>query len=109
MDNNSAATTFTAYLPDGRVITRTSKTREYIHVVISQDARTGEWGVHSWSQSGSAANKKYQQVYNRSDCTNVRIIDCYSQEWAAQHPKTAAALARCLRAMPHQGGFPAGE
>lgn len=42
-----ARTTFTFTAPDGTLLKRVSDTKEYTHAIISQDEKTGKWGLCS--------------------------------------------------------------
>jgi hypothetical protein len=85
-ENIMARITFTATSPAGDILTRTSESKTYSHVVITNDGHEDSWGALSWSSSEALAQKAATTFRNRGQ-KNVQVI---AAEVAAKPARRAA-------------------
>lgn len=67
-------------LPSGRVVKRTSKTKDYVYVVIAEAEKVNqsgvwEWVALRWSESAQAAQNAAAGFDHRPYLRNVRVVD----------------------------------
>ena len=66
-------------LPDGKVVTRNSKTKQYSHAVVIQQTDL-TWGVMRWSQNELNATKALNGFMTQAWYRNGRVVEV-TQDW----------------------------
>ncbi|URG17473.1 hypothetical protein Mbo2_103 [Rhodococcus phage Mbo2] len=85
--------TYSAVLPDGRTVTRSSATMAYTHVlVVRRDGET-EWFAFSWHKSADAAHRAANSGarYSAANYAERRVIAVTSAPYASTEAKNARA------------------
>ena len=66
-------------LPDGKVVTRNSKAKQYSHAVVIQQTDL-TWGVMRWSQNELNATKALNGFMTQAWYRNGRVVEV-TQDW----------------------------